>query len=154
RDLTAIANVQRLEPMQRLFDGYGVRPAYMVDYAVSSQPDGYAPLRDILADARCEIGVHLQPWETPPFEGPLDEINSYLGNLPVRLQREKLVRLTGTVEQAFGIRPVLYKAGRYGVGPATASLLEELDYRIDLSVLPGTDLRHRHGPDFSRCPNR
>src|SRR5437762_13707988 len=50
-----------------------------------------------------------------------------------------------------GVRPRIYKAGRYGVGRATASILAELGYEIDLSVVPGTDLRHKLGPNFTHC---
>ncbi|MFO1056637.1 MAG: polysaccharide deacetylase family protein [Dongiaceae bacterium] len=154
RNLTGIANLRHLAPAQRLMERYGIRPAYMVDYAVSSQPDGHRFLRSLLDAGRCEIGAHLQPWETPPFEEPTSEANSYVGNLPLELQRRKLARLTETIARAFALRPWLYKAGRYGVSAATPALLEELGYGIDLSVLPGTDLSPQHGPDFRRCPSQ
>src|SRR5262249_4651175 len=35
-----------------------------------------------------------------------------------------------------------------GVGDEMAWILEDLGYQMDLSVLPGYDLRSRHGPDF------
>jgi hypothetical protein len=154
RDLMGVENIRRLESAQQLFERFGIKPAYLVDYAVSSQREGYEPMRELLADGRSEIGAHLQPWETPPFEEETTESNSFLGNLAVDLQRRKLMRLTQMVEETFGTRPRVYKAGRYGVGPATADLLAELGYLIDLSVLPGTDLRDRHGPDFRHCPIR
>src|SRR5262249_24219720 len=64
---------------------------------------------------------------------------------------EKLVRLTRSIEENVGIRPRIYKAGRYGVGRATARILAELGYEIDVSVVPGTDLTCKFGPDFSHC---
>src|SRR6185312_10931272 len=42
-----------------------------------------------------------------------------------------------------------FKAGRYGIGGFTLSLLEEMGYDVDLSVAPGFDYRGEHGPDFS-----
>lgn len=45
--------------------------------------------------------------------------------------------------------PVIYKAGRYGVGPATAAILAELGYLVDVSVVPRTDFGEDGGPDFS-----
>jgi hypothetical protein len=77
--------------------------------------------------------------------------NSYPGNLPAELEREKLFQLTRTIEKNVGVRPRVYKAGRYGVGPATARILAELGYEIDVSVIPGTDLTCKLGPNFSRC---
>ncbi len=77
--------------------------------------------------------------------------NSYPGNLPFELEREKLVQLTRSIENNIGVRPRIYKAGRYGVGRATAHILAELGYEIDVSVVPGTNLSCKFGPDFSRC---
>jgi hypothetical protein len=77
--------------------------------------------------------------------------NSYPGNLPFELEREKLVQLTRTIQENLGVRPRIYKAGRYGVGRATATILAELGYEIDVSVVPGEDLTAKFGPDFSHC---
>jgi hypothetical protein len=68
------------------------------------------------------------------------------------VEREKLVRLTAAIAENIGVQPRIYKAGRYGVGSATPGILAELGYEIDVSVLPGTDLRWQLGPDFSKCP--
>ena len=53
--------------------------------------------------------------------------------------------------------PIVYRAGRYGVGPNTAALLEEAGYRADVSVRALFDYGDEGGPDFSRvkpCPFR
>src|SRR3546814_11173699 len=71
------------------------------------------------------------------------------GNLPPELEHAKLAALTEAIAGAFGARPVVYKAGRYGVGPATAGILEALGYRIDVSVVPFPDFSDDGGPDFS-----
>src|SRR3546814_4149526 len=47
------------------------------------------------------------------------------GNLPPELEHAKLAALTEAIAGAFGARPVVYKAGRYGVGPATAGIRSE-----------------------------
>jgi hypothetical protein len=43
---------------------------------------------------------------------------------------------------------VVYKAGRYGLGPATAEILEDLGYCVDASVVPFTAFTEDGGPDF------
>src|SRR3546814_19964528 len=58
---------------------------------------------------------------------------------PPELARVKLTALTQAIAESFGTRPLVYKAVRYGVGPATAGILEALGYRIDVSVVPFTD---------------
>jgi len=137
-----------------IFERYGVRPTFVLDYPVSSTPEGYEFIRDLHRSGICEIGAHLQPWDNPPFVEQRTDENSYPGNLPFELEREKLVQLTRTIIDNVGLRPRIYKAGRYGVGRATAQILAELGYEIDVSVVPGTDLRRKFGPDFSHCGAR
>jgi hypothetical protein len=134
---------------QVILERYGVRPTYVVDYAVASQEAGYRPLREWLADGRCGIGAHLHPWVNPPFDEELSVRNSYPGNLPVELEKAKLLRLTEMIEASFGRRPVVYRAGRYGIGPATGAILDQLGYEIDSSVVPLTSFAHDGGPDFT-----
>ena len=137
---------------QEIMDRYGVVPTYVVDYPVADTPAAAAVLRAIAEEGRCEIGAHLHPWVSPPYEGPVDDFHSFPGNLAAALEREKLVCLTERIAAAFGVRPVIYKAGRYGVGPATFATLQELGFRVDASVVPHTDFSDRGGPDFTGFP--
>ncbi len=139
---------------QDIFDRYGLKPVYYVDYAVVRQRDGYAPLKEFHDDGRCLIGAHLHPWVNPPIREEINQRNSFPGNLSFDLEREKLARLTDKIEERFGQRPNSYRAGRYGAGPNTGAILEELNYLTDLSVLPYTDLRPHEGPDFQTCESR
>lgn len=134
---------------QALFDEFGLRPTYVIDYPVASQETGYALLREYADDGRAQIGAHLHPWVSPPFEEDVNARNSYPGNLPAELERAKLERLLATIEENFGARPTIYKAGRYGLGPNSASLLTDLGFEIDLSLCSGFDFRGDGGPDYS-----
>jgi hypothetical protein len=149
-----VTTVKAQTATQRIYARYGVRPTYVLDYPVSSTPEGYEFIRDLLRSGACEIGAHLHPWDNPPVIEELTDGNSYPGNLPCALEREKLVRLTEIIHRNLDVAPRIYKAGRYGVGQNTARILAELGYEIDLSVLPGIDLRRQLGPDFSRCGAR
>src|SRR5262249_4702548 len=111
-------------------------------------------LRSYQDAGTCQIGTHLHPWVNPPFEEEVGDFNSYPGNLPPALEEAKLRALTEVIQDAFGRRPIMYKAGRYGIGPSTAAILRRLGYRIDLSVVPHTDLRRQFGPDFRGAPDR
>lgn len=149
---TSVRSVRHQVRVHGIFERYRIIPTYAVDYAVASQEEGYRPLRELLDDGRCVIGAHLQPWENPPFtEDISDRRNSYAGNLPAALEREKLLRLTEAIEASFEVRPKIYRAGRFGIGPATTATLTELGYLVDTSVVPNTDLSSDGGPDFSRC---
>ncbi|MBF0340578.1 MAG: polysaccharide deacetylase family protein [Magnetococcales bacterium] len=149
RDATAVTAMASVARGQEIFHAFGLRPVYAVDYPVASQEAGAAPLRPFVAAGQALIGAHLHPWNTPPFDEEINARNSYPGNLPASLERAKLANLTDAIEQAFQLRPTLYKAGRYGLGPNTPGILEELGYRIDLSPSPPFDFRADGGPDFS-----
>lgn len=135
----------------RIFEKFGIKPVYVADYPVVSQKDGAEPLRELLDDGKCVIGAHLHPWVNPPFDEVVCNINSYPGNLPAELELQKLRCLTETIGERFGEQPIVYKAGRYGVGFNTSAILEELGYEIDTSVLTRTDLSDEDGPNFSHC---
>ncbi|MDE2165169.1 MAG: polysaccharide deacetylase family protein [Alphaproteobacteria bacterium] len=149
RKTTGVRNIAHQLKAQPIFDRYRIRPTYVVDHPVASQSIGYGPLRELLVDGRCDIGAHLQPWVNPPFVEDVNHLSSYPGNLPPEIEREKLAVLTDTIERNFGVRPLVYRAGRYGLGPRSFDLLDRLGYEIDASVLPGVDLTRRFGPDFS-----
>lgn len=133
---------------QSIFDQYGVRPIYVVDYPVASQAEGYEPLRLIFNRHGCAIGAHLHPWVNPPFEEEVSEHNSYGGNLPPSLEEQKLRVLIAAIEKNFGVSPYFFKAGRYGIGPSTMDILARLGFEVDFSILPLADLRANGGPDF------
>ncbi|GHA37161.1 hypothetical protein ACFFLZ_22360 [Photobacterium aphoticum] len=107
-----------------------------------------------------EFAAHLHPWVTPPFDeqsdhkGEVANVLSYPGNLTAELEFEKLRSLTEAIEAVTGQRPVTYLAGRYGIGPNTASILKRLGYKVDLSISAFSDFTHQEGPDFSRYNNK
>src|SRR6201996_2354151 len=72
----------------------------------------------------------------------------YPCNLPPELEAKKLRELTAAIEANLGVRPVSYKAGRYGIGAATPDILRDQGYKIDLSVVPTRDYSSDGGPDF------
>jgi hypothetical protein len=145
---TAVHGMQRIGTLQATFDRFGIQPIYMIDYAIASQPEGYGPLVDIAATGRCEIGAHLHPWVNPPISEEICSRNSYPFNLPPALEAEKLRTLTATIEANLGVRPISYKAGRYGIGAATPGILIDQGYKVDLSVVPTRDYSVDGGPDF------
>ncbi len=150
RDATATTAVAALPEAHRRLAGFGVCPTYLVDYPVASAPAAIDALRPLLEAGECAIGSQLHPWVNPPFDEDLTVANSFVGNLPEAQERAKLAVLTDRITEAFGRRPQVYRAGRYGVGPNSARLLEEAGYRLDVSVRALFDYSDEHGPDFSR----
>ena len=147
RDVTAIRAMPAMHERMR---AAGAKPVYLVDHPIAAAPEAVAVLRPWAEKGECTIGTQLHPWVNPPFDEEVNPFNSYTGNLPLQLQRAKLAVLTDTIERAFGVRPAVYRAGRYGVGARTAALLEEAGYTIDLSVRALFDYRRQHGPNFAQ----
>jgi hypothetical protein len=145
--VSAMANIDRV---QDIFNEYGVRPCYVIDYPVASQESGYRLLKQFAEKGQCDIGAHLHPWVNPPQEETLSRSNMYPGNLPEDLERQKLEILSNTIRENLGVSPVAYKAGRYGFGPNTTGILQKLGFGIDLSVCPPLDSRADGGPDYRR----
>jgi hypothetical protein len=133
-------------------ESFGVAPLFLIDYPVATCPAAAATLREALAAGRAEVGIHLHPWISPPFEEDLSEFNSFAGNLPQALEREKFNRLRDAIERNLGVIPRIYRAGRYGVGPNSAAILGETGIAIDSSVRPLFDYSATGGPDFSGHP--
>ena len=144
-----VTNIRYQARAHKIFDSLKIIPTYLIDYPVATKAEGYGPLRELHQDGLCEIGAQLHPWVNPPLDEVISNFNSFAGNLPPSLEREKLKRLTEEIERQFGIRPLAYRAGRYGLGLNTARFLHEFGYQVDMSVRPRTDLRSMGGPDFS-----
>ncbi|MBF0589382.1 MAG: polysaccharide deacetylase family protein [Magnetococcales bacterium] len=149
-DVTAIRHVRQA---QQIFEAFKVKPTYVVDYPVAHEEESVDTLKAFSDAGTALIGAHLHPWVSPPHKEMISAANSFPGNLPRALESAKLITLTETIERAFGRRPVIYKAGRYGLGNNTPDILEELGYSVDLSAAPPFNYRVHSGPDFSNFSN-
>lgn len=149
RQATAVSHMRHIHRAQDLLGEFGIVPNYVVDYPVAAQEAGYGPLREYVQAGKALVGAHLHPWVSPPHDEEVGLFNSYPGNLPAALEREKLRLLGERITQSFGTPPRTYLAGRYGFGPNTATILEELGYEVDLSPAPPIDFRGDGGPDYS-----
>ncbi|MEM8696055.1 MAG: polysaccharide deacetylase family protein [Pseudomonadota bacterium] len=154
RDNISVTAMEGLPGAQRFFREAGALPAYMVDYPIVDNDRSAAIICEMRERDGCEIGTQLHPWVNPPFDEEVTRYTSFTGNLPTDLQRAKLERLTERIAERVGERPILYRAGRYGIGEHSATLLEAAGYRMDTSVRALFDYSGEGGPDFSRFPTQ
>jgi hypothetical protein len=152
-DADGTRHMAALPPVHARFAAASVPITYLVDYPIATSPLAVEVLREVIRDGRSAIGTQLHPWVNPPREEEVNGFNSFTGNLPLALQRAKLASLTEAVTAISGRRPLVYRAGRYGIGPETPELLAELGYRIDSSMRSAYDYSGEAGPDFSGVPN-
>jgi hypothetical protein len=106
------------------------------------------------AGGNCTIGTQLHAWVNPPFDEDVTTFNSFPGNLPPELERAKLESLTDRIASVLGVRPTVYRAGRYGIGPNSAEILRGLGYEMDVSIRPQFDYSHEGGPNFAKFDSR
>jgi hypothetical protein len=152
RENVTVENIRELPRLDALFRQLGVRATYLTTYQVAIRDWAAAMLRELRAGG-AEIGGHLHPWNTPPEDERLLPRNTMIKNLPAGLQLAKLERLTATLRDATGTRPVAFRAGRYGLGPAAVAALIRCGYRIDTSVTPFVSWKgFDDGPSFVGAP--
>jgi hypothetical protein len=133
--VTNVAGLSRLAFIPRDF---GLPLTLLVTYQVARDPEACRLLARWRDRYRAEIGVHLHPWNTPPFLDLPDPEPVPAARLPQELLREKLANLTSQVQANLAVRPRSFRMGRFDAGPRVWSLLPEFGLEVDSSVAPLT----------------
>ena len=153
RESHGIEHVRRLAKFQEFCEAEHVVPVYLVDWPIANSKLAVEILAEPLSKGRAEVGVQLHPWVNPPFDEELTPANSFAGNLDPRLEEAKIERLRKTIEDKFGVAPLIYRAGRYGAGANTAEILKRQGIAVDSSVRPKFDYSAAGGPDYRGHPS-
>jgi hypothetical protein len=148
----SLTHVPRLRKFQQFCENLGVCPVYLVDYPVATSSLAADILREPLAKGTAEVGIQLHPWVNPPFDEDINEDNSFAGNLPPELERAKFFKLKDAIENNLGVPPSIYRAGRYGVGPNTPTILRDASIAIDSSVRSKFDYSYEGGNNYRNHP--
>jgi len=148
RNNASVKSMAKVDVAQQIFNEYNISPIYAIDYPIASQQDGFGPLVSIVKSGHCQIGTHVHPWVNPPHTEKVNAVNSYIGNLPRPLVEEKMRTLRSTIEENLGVRPVVFKAGCYGLSRDILEIMVEQGYEVDCSTAPGFDFRSDGGPNF------
>ena len=152
RDRHGLDHVPAIARFQQFCEGLGVVPVYLVDWPIANSPRAVEIIGGAVQSGRAEVGIQLHPWVNPPFDDDVSARNSYAGNLPPDLERAKFLQLRDRIVAAFGAQPLIYRAGRYGLGTETAALLRDAGVPIDSSVRANFDYTAGHGPNYLRHP--
>lgn len=147
-----LKNIGQIPGLQRIFKAFKVRPVYLVDYPVAVDSKSIAILKGIFDEGRCEIGTHLHSWFVSPVEQKdiFNKVFQY--KLPRHIEKQKIEAMTKIMEENFKIKPITFRAGRWGADGETIQLLSELGYKIDVSVLPLVDASGEGGMNFMNAP--
>lgn len=140
-----LTNIGHLPELQRLFDRYKIKPTYLVTYPVAADETYRDFFKSVHNSGRAEIGAHLHPWNTPPFEEEPTKYYSMMNNLSPDLQKRKIISLTEFIQRNFRVQPRSFRAGRFCFNEQTLPVLVELNYSVDCSVTPFVDWKENYG---------
>jgi hypothetical protein len=156
-----VENIRLLPDLLRLWDRYGVRPTYFVNYPPLASREASEILRTLGEGSPCEMGVHCHPWNTPPLEAGSGRPASMMNCLSDDQNHAKLAKLAILFEDLFQQGPRAFRAGRWGFGPSVSRPLHRLGFTVDSSVTPlidwGSPLLYPDeecGPDYTHAPRQ
>lgn len=141
-----VANVAQLSRLKFIPEEFGFPLTLLVTYQVARDPAARQVLQYWRDRHGSEIGAHLHPWNTPPFE-PLPWPEPVRAEkLPRELLKAKLASLRAAIEEHLGVSPRSFRMGRFDGSAQVLSLLPELGFKVDSSMVPLT--QQVGGPDF------
>lgn len=147
-----VRNIGEIPKIDSMFGSLGVKGTYFVTYQVAATTESASIIRDVHGEGRCEVGMHLHPWNTPPEFGIEPRI-TMLRDYPAEIQQQKLEQLLEIFRANLGISPTSFRAGRFGVGRATIEALIRHGIHVDSSVTPLLSWEGQGGPSFIGAPN-
>jgi hypothetical protein len=142
-----VAQLQRLEFIPREF---GFPLTLLVTYHAARDPEAREVLKYWRDRHAAEIGAHLHPWSTPPFIDLPEPEPVRSEKIPLPVLKEKLANLVAAIQEGLGVTPRSFRMGRFDWGPQIQSLLPEMGFRVDSSMVPLT--QKVGGPDYFLAP--
>jgi hypothetical protein len=134
----AVDNVLHLDRLEQITSRYNLPLTLLTTYPVIRNQACRDMLCRLTETSGAEIGAHLHPWNTPPFdnEGP-DFLRS--AAMPKETLAAKLSNLVEAITVATGTPPVSFRMGRFDFSDAVRELLPAHGLRVDSSAVPLQD---------------
>jgi hypothetical protein len=133
-----VANVAELQRLEFIPREFGFPLTLLVTYPVARDPAAQEVLSAWQREHGAEIGVHLHPWNTPPF-GDLPHPEPIpTSRLPLALLEAKLGSLVACLTETFPEPPRSFRMGRFDWSTGLLELLPRFGLRVDSSMVPLT----------------
>lgn len=136
--------LKRLHP---LFVRFGAKPTYLLSPEVLRDEACIEAFRTIASSS--ELGTHLHGEYAEPGAFEPDVTRDFQRDYTPDVERQKLTYLTDLFIRAFAHQPQSFRAGRFGIGPASIPILESLGYTVESSVTPHMDWASSGAPGLS-----
>jgi hypothetical protein len=133
-----VTNIAELERLAFIPKEFGLPLTLLVTYQVARDPAACRVLTQWRDHYGVEIGVHLHPWNTPPYLDLPDPEPVPSARLPRELLRDKFANLLHQIQTNLEVAPRSFRMGRFDAGPQVWGLLPEFNLSVDSSVAPLT----------------
>jgi hypothetical protein len=133
-----VTNVAELERLAFIPREFGLPLTLLVTHQVARDPAACRVLTRWQDRFKAEIGVHLHPWNTPPFLDLPDPEPVPSERLPRELLRDKFASLIHQIQTNLEVTPRSFRMGRFDAGLKVWGLLPEFGLAVDSSVAPLT----------------
>lgn len=155
-----VDNAKYIKRFQLLCNKYGFIPTYLVDYEMAYAEPFVSQAREWLQEKKCEIGMHMHAWNTPPiYDLPFNRKghNPFAGEYPRKILWEKMKLMTNVLENNFQVSPMSHRGGRWYIDSWYVQALLKLGYLVDCSITPGVSWNKtigntKYGPDYRKYP--
>ena len=140
--------------LRPIWDKYNINPIYFVSPKVVMDDECCKILKEEIKKGAI-IGAHLHSECIAPNTKNIDnnpslEFPCYAHSTSIEF--EKIKNLTNLIKKNLNIRPIWYRAARYGADLDTIKSLQKLGYKYDSSVTPGIDWTSIGGPPHQMAP--
>ena len=135
-------NGEYIPRFQELCEDFGIPPTYLTNYEMALDPFWVNYGKRKVQENKCEIGMHLHAWNTPP-EFPLENRyggNSYITEYDEDIIRQKVSTLGSLLSQTFEIDITSNRSGRWATNEVYFHSLVDQGVFVDCSVTPGLNL--------------
>lgn len=157
-----VKNAAYIERFQKTCEKYHFIPTYLVNYEMAKAEPFAGMAREWVKDKKCEIGMHMHAWNTPPvyeLQYRRGSNNPYAGEYPRKVLWAKLKGMTELLQEQFGVKPVSHRGGRWYIDAWYIQALEKLGYTADCSATPGVSWKNhigygRGGRDYRKFPQK
>lgn len=138
RSGSKVTNVAELRHLEFIPRDFGFPLTLLTTYPVAQDPAAREVLISWQQEHGAEIGVHLHPWNTPPFTDLPDPEPIPTAKLPLPLVQAKLGTLVECLTERFGAPPRSFRMGRFDWSSGLLALLPQFGLRVDSSMVPLT----------------
>ena len=144
--------------LRPIWNRHGIEPIYFVCPEVVKNDECCKVLKKEISQGAI-IGAHLHSEYIEPNLSPQASLSEPSNEFPCyayndEIEFEKIKNLTLLIEQRLGIRPIWFRAARYGADLATIQSLKKLGYQYDSSLTPQINWQNAGGPDHRLAPDQ